>query len=276
MSEFKFACPVCGQHLTVASSSSGQQMDCPTCFRRIVIPQAPASGDSKLLLAGAQPAQPRPTTVAADLKPLKDPRSHASLLSTVLLVALLGAAGAILYHFRAPLLEALGLRKQPLAQTTAPATNAAPAVATWTLEPGKAVIPERPISGKLHGNEFACEKVLFAGGTLSLRQGPGWPPELGLDILLSAQKAEQLNGKNIVITPGARSVVSKIVLRWKDDLNHAQSRDFTNGYALTLTVPQADAHRLLGRLYVALPDAEKTFAAGNFEAEVVQPRKNGK
>ncbi len=278
MSEFKFACPVCGQHLTVASSSSGQQMDCPTCFRKIVIPQAPASGDSKLLLAGAQPSQPRPTTVAADLKPLERSRSPASFLGTVSALLLLAAAAAALYFFRTPLLEALGLGKQPVpkAQTKESATNTAPAVATWTLDPAKAVIPERVVSGSLHGSEFVCEKALFAGGTLSLRKGPGWPPELGLDILLSAQKAEQLNGKNIVIAPGARSVVSKIVLRWKDDQDRAQSHDFTTGYVLTLFVGQANAQRVSGRLYVAFLDTDKSFAAGTFEAEVVQPRRNGK
>ena len=41
MSEFKFACPVCGQHITAGSSASGSQIVCPTCFQKIVVPQAP-------------------------------------------------------------------------------------------------------------------------------------------------------------------------------------------------------------------------------------------
>lgn len=278
MSEFKFACPVCGQHITVASNSSGQQMDCPTCFRRIVVPQAPASGDSKLLLAGAQPAQPRPAPLAVDLEPLGRRRSRTSLLETALLLVLLGASAALIYFYRAPLLRAVGLAKKPVPQahTKEGATNAAPVAAIWTLDPSKAVVPERMVSGRLHGREFVCEKALFSGGILSLRQGAAWPPDLGLDILLSAQKAEQLNGKSIVIAPGARSVVAKIVLRWKDEQNQAQSRDFTTGYALNLFVGPANGQRLSAKVYVALPDRQESFAAGTFEAEVVQPRTNAK
>ncbi len=275
MSEFKFACPVCGQHITVASSSSGQQMDCPTCFRRIVIPQAPSGNDSKLLLSGAQPSQPRPTSAVADLAPLRRSRSRGSLLATVLTALLLVAGAVALYSLRAPLLRAL---KRPPVQPQAQQimTNPPAVEASWTLDTANAVIPEAPVSGRLHGTPFGCEKALFAGGTLSLRMGPGWPPNLGLDILLSAQKAEQLSGKNIVIQPGARSVVSKIVLRWKDSQNRPQQQEVTAGYALTLQFGQSSAQRLPGRLHVSLPDAEKSYAAGTFEAELVQARQAGK
>ena len=44
MSEFKFACPVCGQHITCDAAAAGSQMNCPTCFRKIVVPRAPESG----------------------------------------------------------------------------------------------------------------------------------------------------------------------------------------------------------------------------------------
>ena len=44
MSEFKYACPVCGQHMKCDSSQSGTVMECPTCFQKIIVPQAPAIG----------------------------------------------------------------------------------------------------------------------------------------------------------------------------------------------------------------------------------------
>src|ERR1035441_7746205 len=62
MSEIKFACPVCGQHITADSSTSGGQLECPTCFQKIVVPHAPGSGDSKFILSAAQVAKPRPTS----------------------------------------------------------------------------------------------------------------------------------------------------------------------------------------------------------------------
>src|SRR5436305_731058 len=60
MSEFKFACPVCGQHITADSSASGGQLECPTCFRKIVIPQAPSNPDAKFIVSAAEVGKPRP------------------------------------------------------------------------------------------------------------------------------------------------------------------------------------------------------------------------
>jgi hypothetical protein len=276
MSEFKFACPVCGQHITVPSSSSGTQMECPTCFRKIVVPQAPAGNDSKLLLEAAQPTQPRPTSSVSDLSALRRPRSRASLVTNIALALVLLVAAGVLFSYRTAVLKLLGLGPRPVAQVTDIPTNATPVEASWTLDPAKAVIPEHEVSGRLHGADFTCEKALFGGGTLSLRKGQGWPPDLGLDILLSAQKAEQLNGKNIIIAPGARSVVSKVVLRWKDASNRPQQNEIKSGYALTLLFGQPAAQRLPGRLYISLPDSEKSYLAGTFEAEISQPRASGK
>lgn len=273
MSEFKFACPVCGQHITVASSSSGAQMDCPTCYRKIVIPQAPTGNDSKLLLSAAQAAQPRPTTAVPDLGPLRRPRSLPPVVTTVLLVGGICVLGGVLYSFRSKLGKLFSANR-PAAQavTNETATNASAAVPAWTLDPTRAVIPEQAVSGRLHGADFTCQQTLFAGGVLSFRMGQGWPPELGLDILLSARTAEQLSGKTIVISPGARSVVSKVVLRWKDNENRAQQQEVTSGYALMLSFGQATAQRLPGRVHAALPDVDKSFLAGTFEAGIVQPR----
>ncbi len=273
MSEFKFACPVCGQHITVASSSSGEQMDCPTCYRKIVIPQAPAGNDSKLLLSAAQPAQPRPTTAVPDLGPLRRPHSLSPVVATVLLVGGICVLAGVLYSFRSQLGKLIkGNRPAAQVVTNQTATNASVALPAWTLDPTKAVIPEQAVCGRLHGTDFTCQQTLFAGGVLSFRKGPGWPPELGLDIFLSARGAEQLNGKHIIITPGARSVVSKVVLRWKDSENRAHQQEVTSGYALMLSFGQPTAQRLPGRVHAALPDVEKSFLAGTFEAEIVQPR----
>ena len=54
MSEFKFACPICGQHMKCDSSQSGTVMECPTCFQKITAPQAPESDDSKFIITGTK------------------------------------------------------------------------------------------------------------------------------------------------------------------------------------------------------------------------------
>src|SRR5277367_4133407 len=61
MSEFKYACPVCGQHIKCDSSQVGTVMECPTCFQKITVPQSPASDDQKLIITGTKVGNERPT-----------------------------------------------------------------------------------------------------------------------------------------------------------------------------------------------------------------------
>lgn len=109
-----------------------------------------------------------------------------------------------------------------------------------------------------------------------MRQGRGWPPELALDVLFSAANAEQLSGKTIIITPGAKSVVSRVILRWKDEESRGRHEEVPTGYALTVTFgPVAEGH-IPGQVHVALPDGDKSYVAGTFNAEIVKPYRKGK
>src|SRR5215831_6637256 len=95
MSEFKFACPVCGQHITAAANASGTQLECPTCFQKIVVPQAPSSPDNKLILSASQVSKPRPQgELPADEQPAKVSRLRSVLPGMILLLVLAAIAGA--------------------------------------------------------------------------------------------------------------------------------------------------------------------------------------
>src|ERR1051325_5584913 len=103
MSEFKFACPICGQHITADSRDSGSQIPCPTCFRKIVVPQAPASSDPKFVLSASEANKPRPplATAPAPLDPIQ--KASAVTPVPVALIVLLGLAciaGIALFAFR--------------------------------------------------------------------------------------------------------------------------------------------------------------------------------
>jgi hypothetical protein len=106
------------------------------------------------------------------------------------------------------------------------------------------------------------------GGTLNLRQGAAWPPDLGLTLHLFAQQAEDLAGKSVEITPDRTPPMPKITLRWKDAQGQAQNRTFPSGYAMKVSFGQPTNGKLPGKLYIALPDEEKSFAAGTFQAEI--------
>src|SRR5437016_3225117 len=92
MSEFKYACPVCGQHIQCDSSQAGTQMECPTCFQKIIAPQAPARSDIKLMLTGIKTVE-RPAVDKTSVEPKKGiaPLIYA-LLGVVIVIVIAIAA----------------------------------------------------------------------------------------------------------------------------------------------------------------------------------------
>ncbi len=281
MSEFKFACPVCGQHITADSSNSGTQLECPTCFRKIVIPQAPAAGESKLILSAAQVSGPRPTSAPGDLGAVR-PSSRGSLAGilggVVLLLIGLAAAGGI-YHFRDRLFRNSMSTADPetntsmLAATTALARTVYPVPTniTWTLELTNTAIPDSRAAGSIRGMGFYCERAYLTGGHLLLRQGKGKTSDLALSIYFAAQQGEELSGKNFWIPTNRIPPVPKVVLRWKDDQDQSRNQTIAGGYALKVFFGQTNNGRIPGKLYIALPDNDNSFVAGLFEAEIRKP-----
>jgi hypothetical protein len=270
MSEFKFACPVCGQHITADVSTGGTQIQCPTCFQKIVVPQAPVAGNTKLILSAAQVAKPRPPgfDTSAQLGAMRRTPVHRSPTFVALLVILVGGGAALF-------LWAEDILKLPSKPQPAPAPKASypvPTNTSWTLELTNAAVSDGIVAGSLHGNGFQCERAILKGGILSLRQGKVWPPDLGITVVLPAQQGELLSGKNILVGPRRPPPVPKVILRWKDDQQEAVVKDFTNGYALKLAFGQANNGRMPGKIYIALPDDEKSFATGSFEAEIRRPQ----
>ena len=105
MSEFKFACPVCGQHMMCDSSQAGTVMDCPTCFQKITAPQAPASENQKFILAGTQVTEKRATPQGMATTALKRDSDN-NTLWTVIFIAAVVLAGAGAFAFRGKLFPA--------------------------------------------------------------------------------------------------------------------------------------------------------------------------
>ena len=66
MSEFKFACPQCGQHFAGDESYRGRQIQCLVCGGAIVIPRAPAASPAT---GPSQPAVKASQTAATSIPP---------------------------------------------------------------------------------------------------------------------------------------------------------------------------------------------------------------
>ena len=284
MSEFKFACPVCGQHITADSNASGTRLDCPTCFRKIVVPQAPTAGDSKLILSASQADKPRPpsTELTSDLGPLRRTSSLSSLVAGILLLAILGAVATYLWAWRDKLFHghsdtgaSTKTSSGSLTGRQAVVTYPVPTNTSWSLDLTNAVTPANRAEGRIHGSGFRCERATLQGGNLTLRQGKTWPPDLGVTIVMFAQQGEDLAGKTIVVAPDRPPPVPRVVLRYKDDQGKAVNQTFNSGYALRVAFGQPANGRMPGEVYIGLPDGAKSFAAGTFDAEIRRAQPSG-
>jgi hypothetical protein len=276
MSEFKFACPVCGQHITADSSTSGGHLKCPTCFQQIIIPQAPAAGDSKFILSATQVGKPRPTgpDVSAQPDALGRPRAANSWLIVTAMFVIVATAGATVFVLRDRIFKPSG-QNQPGAKQVAKAPPRVvlpvPTNIVWTMDLTNADFPTATAAGKIHGEGFLIERATLTGGNLTLRQGKNWPPDLGVSVLLFARAGEELSGKSIQVTPDRGPPLPRVVVRWKNVQDKGESQNVNSGYALRVDFGQATNGRMPGQIYLCLPDDSKSVVAGTFDAEIRKP-----
>ncbi len=279
MSEFKFACPVCGQHITADSSTSGGQLECPTCFQKILVPQAPAAQDTKFILSATQVGKPRPTSeaAAAQLGPMQPAPRRSSIPAVIALLVLLCGAGAALYVYRDRIFKSASAPVPVATNAPAPPPAAVPVVLntnypvptnfTWTLDLTNAVIPEATVAGRVHGSGFFCEKAVVRGGVLTLSQGKPSSWDLAVTVGLYAHQGEELSGKSVEIAP-ERPRSPRVSVRWRDEQHKLRTENFNHGYSLIVSFGQATNARMTGKIYLCVPDPDKSFVAGTFDAEI--------
>jgi len=278
MSEFKYACPVCGQHIKCDSSQAGTVMECPTCFQKITVPQAPATDDSKLIITGTKAGGERPVPTAVEAGTPTAPEKHLPIATFVLLF-LLCAAGAAVFFFRGKNVKTTSGQTNEVATMPErrPAPPQLPVVAppandtNWTLNLGVATIPEATAAGRIHGRNFICARAIIEGGTLTLRMPARDPTELGLSIYLSTNQTANLAGHTVNITSDSTNA-PRVRLRWLNEQRKNTTRDFQTGYALKIEFGQFAGNRMPGELYLCTPDDEKSYVAGAFNAEIRKPK----
>lgn len=276
MSEFKFACPVCGQHITCDSASSGTQMDCPTCFRKLIVPQAKSAGATNLVLTAAL-VQSRPATSVSsqtDIIAARPSASKKTPVAALALALLVVGAGAGVFAFRKVIFQG-GQPPSPdqpvrTAKPVVPIIPPAPDATNWTLNLAAAVIPSEPANGAVNGRGFKLERATIRQGHLDLRQGPKWPPDVGVSVHLFAERTEDLAGRTVIIE-ATRTNPPRTILRWKNEQGEPVTQDQRRGYAMKVEFGQVTNHHLPGKIYIAFSDEPKSYAAGTFNAEIRKP-----
>ena len=278
MSEFKYACPVCGQHMMCDESQAGAVMDCPTCFQKIVAPQAPAP-DSKFILTGSKFSEKKVTVRGLENSTtVEPPKKFPAALILALIFGFMGLTAAAIYwatiiHPRR-VAEPTTTNAVSVSKTTEkPAPVAPPANdANWTLTPGTNAIADAPVAGRVHAQDFIVERASFStNGTLTLRGGTTKQFEFGCAVNFGGAQAESLAGQTLNVMPDAEKA-AKITLRWKDAAGAVQKENYDSGYAMRLEFGALANNRLPGKIYLCLPDAEKSYLLGSFNADARKPK----
>ncbi len=259
MSEFKFACPVCGQHITCDSTKSGTHLGCPTCFQELMVPHAPEGDVSKLIL-NASLAQSRPRPHGGGMIDTRACRPPCARRLPVGIIVVLVCVVAALFAFRGTIFN-----RRPTQPATVTTTND-PA---WKLDLAGVTIPETPVAGRINGRVFNSQGATLKGGALTFRQGPTELPELGIRITLFVRESVELAGKSITIeTNHAKG--PNVVFGWRDDPQQSMLFNTPSDYALRLQFGALAGDHLPGKIYFCATDEARSWVAGTFDAEILK------
>jgi hypothetical protein len=301
MSEFKYACPVCGQHIKCDSSQCGTVMDCPTCFQKIIAPQAASHSDSKIILTGqkiasfAAPSQQYSTRVPSGKKIPTAPASAPAAapvesgkrfpVAAILLVVLVVAAGAGVFAFRGKIFKsgppAAGSPGTTVSQTGPTTTDSADSAGSatvtpsandtnWTLNLAGVTIPDGAVVGRIHGQDFVCTRATFQKGSLALRAVAHGTFEFGVTVDFSGEEPEVMAGKSFNISNNVDRA-AKITLRWKEN-GEVKKAYFQDSYVLRLDFGPLNKTRLPGKIYLCTPDDARSYIMGTFDADTRPPK----
>jgi hypothetical protein len=259
------------------SSQAGTVMDCPTCFQKITAPQAPGSDDQKFILTGSKVVEKKTSVrdvVADKIKPEAD---NKFLMAAAFVVVLVLTAGGATFLFKDKIFKDGSAKNSPgitsgIAQAPPKPAVVAPHAndANWMLTLGTNAIAETPVAGRIHGLDFISERSTFQGGNLALREGTRGAPEFGVTINFSGAQPESLSGQTINVMTNADKA-AKLTVRWKDG-DEVQKATYDSGYALRLEFGALEKNRLPGKIYLCLPDAEKSYLLGTFTADARKPK----
>jgi len=347
MSDIKFSCPQCGQHITCDELAMGQSVACPVCQQTIVVPQmaaAPApppptqpritinrTAHQPAAAGAPPPARTMPTYRTFTTEPEKKSGVKKAISIAVAVIAF-GVGGYFgfnwVYHLQqktnaemneaaknsgggemgetAAIYKTLDATDPDKMHTPSysdisairvahrAAANRGPSAAAdenddaaasspgndlpvvapaWTLDINSAKIPEGRANGTITGTPFVAQLIRFDAAptyqVLRLTQGSLESPDREVLIYLHLKPGETPASKSLVFASDSHGATNpSITKRWKTDPKYAlQSKSYTAGYALEIEFSSMTPGSISGKVYLALPDAEKTVVAGIFKAQ---------
>lgn len=140
----------------------------------------------------------------------------------------------------------------------------------WMADISKATIPQKPASGRLHGEPFTIDRAELQQGILSLRQGREFFADLEFKLFLFVDGPARLENQGLEIldeeNPPVKTV-PHVYMSWKPDAKSLpKTKSWTGDYVIRIKFGQVRNGRLPGEIYLCLPDMKQSFVAGTFNA----------
>ena len=253
-------------------------MECPTCFQKIVVPQAP-SDEQKFILTGTKVGgeRPLPKNPNEGVPSPVPAKSLSGVVVVIIIFLFIGAAVAFVYHgtiFKKPAPSDGTNASAMVAQDSAippkpsatpkkkPVIVAPPSSDTnWSLNLKGWTIPDATATGRVEGQDFVCQHAYFQNGYLNLRNG-----DWGVIISFSGATPQALAGKSLNVSTNA-AAAARVSLRWKEG-DQVMRESFTNDYAMLLNFNGIANNYISGEIYLCTSDEKKSYVAGKFNAEI--------
>ena len=144
-----------------------------------------------------------------------------------------------------------------------------PDAAGWTLQLKSAKIPAGPVTGRIQGRDFNSEKVSLENGFLSFRQGADFFADLEMSVVLFVNIPAELSGKTFTVPKQESGGNPHIWMKWKSAGKDApDQKSWMDGYAMQLEFGRVLNGKLPGKIYLCVPDEEKSFIRGTFEVSL--------
>ena len=139
----------------------------------------------------------------------------------------------------------------------------------WKEDLSGVAIPDTTAQGLIHGNKFTLEKAELKGSILYLKQGKEFFADLELIIFLSKESEESFENKKYDVSIDQGFGSPHIHMKWKEeDADVPTSKIFMKDYAMRLEFGEKEDEKLAGKIYICLPDEDKSYVAGSFSVKV--------
>src|SRR5262249_14551288 len=138
----------------------------------------------------------------------------------------------------------------------------------WTLDVAALNPPDTPVAGRISGQEFKPDKVVFEQGSLTFRTGKEFFADKEVKVFLTGESAgESVENLKVEVKPDQEFGVHIPHVHMgakKPGDPFANPEMFMSKYAMKLEMGKIEGGKLTGKIHLCLPDNAKSYLAGTF------------